>query len=150
MKIGAHYVITEKGEIIKGGIIETANNLISKIFNMQDNIQELAQMEFHSGIICPDFTKIDIHSLNKNFIPSEITTHISLYNNRINNSIFEWMKAIQEKEISLNIADLVRIFSKLDNSIGIKINTKANIVLISNIDFKYLKLKKDSTIKNLI
>ncbi len=150
MKIGAHYIVTKNGEVIKGGVLEINNQLIYNIIEIRNNIRELSQMEFHSGIICPNFTNIDFCSLNKSAIPSEIIQYFSTYNSNIKNSTFELMKFIQEKEPNLNITNLVSLFCELSNSSDISINSKADIVLISNINFEYFKLKKDSTIRNLI
>lgn len=77
-KYGAHYVITGKGDVIKNGIISmNEEGEITEISQPLSNIQEVAGMEFHSGVLVPGFVNAHCH-LELSHLKGKIRQHTGL------------------------------------------------------------------------
>ncbi len=162
-KFAAHYVFPITSAPIKKGIVKTDHTgTIIHLIDPKDNFQEESGLEFHNGIICPDFVAPKAH-----FNLNEFINQFQFLSNLASFSIDELedskktlnlLKNIQQKEPNLELEKLIRVFSLemakangLEKKAGsLEINKRPGLIVISGIDFKNMRLTVNSFLKKLI
>ncbi len=71
-KITANYIYTGNGTPLKNGILVLENNVIVDIINRQDDVQEIANLEFYGGMLVPSFVDAFILLCYPNFSKLDI------------------------------------------------------------------------------
>ncbi len=120
-KFSAHYVFPVSTLPIKNGIVVTDDSgKIVEVINPNNDFKEIAGLEFHNGIICPDFTD------NKMFVSLQKKKGIE-----INSLLSEMCITSSEKG-------------------SIEPGKKPGLLLISGIDYSNMALKENCSLKKLI
>lgn len=162
-KFAAHFVFPITSAPIKKGIVETDNEgRIIQLKNPGKHFQEESRLEFHNGIICPEFV-IPTSLLNyKKFlnqfdIQSEQVSPSTL-DFKSSKTILNLLKRIQQNNESVALEVLIKIFTlemaksnQLENNLGsIEPAKRPGLIVISAIDYKNMKLTENSSLKKLI
>ncbi|MFV0522042.1 MAG: hypothetical protein ACK5MI_06400 [Mangrovibacterium sp.] len=159
MKIAAHFLINEHGKIFKGAVLNVACNKLIGITEMGNQIQELAQMAFYSGVIIPSFPDLSIHwntlEIQKKSpeAPYWLKTMPSCYHRHVYTA---WISNLQASDAHFNLAQAVNIFCvalpkllKLEESAFLP-DYPVEAWLVSGIDYHSFRIKKESKFRKLI
>ncbi|MGV8134645.1 MAG: hypothetical protein AB2L20_05485 [Mangrovibacterium sp.] len=162
-RLAAHFIFPVSGAPIAKGIIEVEHDgTIVNLISPEGELRELAHMEFHNGIICPGF--IDLfreYSENELFecFPKLLKYKGMLPADRTGDrGMLEWIKSIQLSDTGIDLEELFRMFI-LDPATALgkqaKLGTldrgkRPGILLIDRMDYRNLRLSKDSRVKRLI
>lgn len=162
-KFAAHFVFPVSSAPLAKGIVEVdSSGKITQLIVPHRNLEEMAGMEFHNGIICPGFVNLfDEFSLPKFFsLFPELKEYESLFpeHHSGDRGILEWMKAIQLKDAKLSLTHLIRLFTlesakaiDLQNELGsLEPGKQPGLLLIYNMDYQKLQLTENSRLKRLI
>ena len=162
-KFAAHFVFPGNSAPIPKGIVETdTDGTILRLIHPRNDLQELAGMEFHNGILCPAFV-----SLPDPFSPDLFFSYfpeLKVFESFLpdmptgEKRILEWMKAIQLTAGRSSLEQLIRQFTYEPARIGGRLNElgtlapgkRPGLILIYKMDYRNLRLSKDSRLKRLI
>ncbi len=157
MKYAAHYIIDHDGKMYKGGVLELRCKKLHQVIEMGEQIRELQQMVFHSGVIIPQ-----IPNLKSILLANAKQAKPSLYAEHINIAIelniideFEWMKAIWTKKTNITLPRLVSLLcNEIPKTLGIQeskiqINNICQLGLVTGVDYKEMNLQTHSRYKKL-
>ncbi len=162
-RYAAHWLFSGNSSPIKKGIIEVDQlGKICRVIQTKGDLQEMAALEFHNGIICPGFINLFEHYTAKEvftFFP-ELEKFEELFNfpPSTDRELLKWMKAIQGQQKNIELEKLIRIFcfesAKIINkqqTLGtIEPEKQPGLNLIYNMDYQNLKLTENSKLKKLI
>ncbi len=97
-KITANYIYTAVGKPLKNGILVLENNTIVDIIDRQNDVTEIANLEFYGGMLVPAFINIFVLLAYPNFSEKD-------FNNWVKNGILDLPQA-QTKAIQRGINHL--------------------------------------------
>ncbi|MFV0365629.1 MAG: hypothetical protein ACK5JS_03875 [Mangrovibacterium sp.] len=159
MKLAAHYTINEQGKATKGMALEILAQKLVRMIEMGNQIQELAQMEFHSGVLIPAFPNTSAHWAYLLTQKDQINTPpwLQLMPNRQSNSFYlEWILAMQNADDQFCLKDAVKIFcTELTQllhleDIKLQLDTPVSLWLISGVDYHNFRLNTASKLRQLL
>lgn len=162
-KLTAHFLFPGHSSPIKNGIVELEESgKISGITDPGDNFREIASLEFHNGIICPDFVILLRDYTFKEFFSffPELSKYEILVTGKPTNDnrILEWMKAIMEEDKIVTLEYLINIFTiksakiinKQEELGSLEYGKLPGLLLINNMDYSNLRLTSNSKLKKLV
>jgi aminodeoxyfutalosine deaminase len=131
-KIAAHFLFTGNGKPIKNGVLTIdQNGKILEISQPAFDVQEIAGLEFHAGILIPGFVNAHCHlelSHMKSLIPEKTGLHgfVSKISNGRKADDDKIVKAARQEDIRMwyNGINAVGDVSNLDHTFGIKQQSK--------------------------
>lgn len=162
-RIAAHFVFPVSSPPFAKGIIEVdQDGTVVRLIRTEGKLLEMAGMEFHNGILCPAFVDV-FHE----FSPVTLFKHLHQLVDFQSampeitmgyQGILEWMKAIQSANSKVSLENLIRLFSLepakvlgRQNDLGtLDPGKHPGILLIDRMDYRNLRLSRDSRVKRLI
>ncbi len=162
-KFAAHFVFPIISAPIKKGIVETDNEgRIIQLKNPGKQFQEESGLEFHNGIISPEFV-IPTSPFNHEEFLNQFDIRYkqvsaSTLDFQSSKTILNLIKRIQQNNESVALEILIKIFTlemaksnQLENNLGsIEPAKRPGLIVISAIDYKNMKLTEKSSLKKLI
>lgn len=162
-KFAAHFIFPISSPPIKKGIIKTDDT--GKIIQLIDpgkNFQEESGLEFHNGIICPEFVSPSSFFypekfLNQfDFLSGPIPVSISDFQST--KTILDLIKRLQKENESAQLEMLVGVFTfemakfnLLESDLGsIEPDKRPGLLNISGVELKTMRLRQNCTLKKLI
>ena len=163
ISFASHFLFPGHMPPIAKGIVEVDDSgRILKIIDPENKLYEKAGMEFHNGVICPTLIPIFDYLTEDEFFLSfpELSSfkdNLEEYS-KDERGVFEWMKQIQLEDSSFSLEKLIQIFTlksselinKQDELGSIEKGKTPGLSLISQMDYRSLKLNENSRIKKLI
>lgn len=162
MKFAAHYLFRGHGSFLPKAWVEVdANGLVLQVVEPEGELRELAGMEFHSGIICPAFPPLfqqfSLNEILERLPELKAFSSDCPLNTGDTKIIFNWIKAVQLREPSVKLEDLLELFTskaaallQLTESGEIAAGKRPGLVLLTAIDYQDLRLTENSRLKKLI
>ena len=162
-KYAAHWLFSGNSSPIQKGIVEVDRlGKISQVIQPKGDLQEMAALEFHNGIICPGFINLFEHYTATEFFAFfpelEKFEELITFPPSTDQELLKWMKAIHGQQKELKLENLIRIFCFESAKIANKLQTLGTIepgkqpglYLIYNMDYQNLRLTENSKLKKLI
>lgn len=159
MKLAAHYIINEHGKVFKGAALHLVDDKCVDIIEMGLHIHELAQMEFHSGIIIPALPHMEAHI--NTLIELKNTSNCPIWLKfapEIYHKYFyrEWTCALQVNTPNLSLAEIIQIYCTTLPLLlniapcGFSYNSPTKAWLISGVNYPSFIIKSTSRFLELI
>jgi len=113
-KFAANYVLSGKGDFLKNGIVITGNDgNVSEYVDTRGDLDEIAQLSFHNGIMLAGFTflktSVEIHVSETDLPIRSYIFHIIKELNQL--SVPQWIeiaKQVQEQFPSMKIPEIIQ------------------------------------------
>lgn len=156
-KLAANYVLSESGYLLKNGIlIAEDDGSVLEYTDTQGNLQEIAQLTFHNGILLAGFTFIRVRETLQVFDYDQRFLSIFLPELAAKNeiSVINWLEIC--KQVSEQFPDLVitEIFREITQMIcaegGFRKEYTPGIYLLSGADLLVLKLTQNVRLKRIL
>lgn len=156
-KLAANYVLSESGNLLKNGIlIAEDDGSVLEYTDTQGNLQEMAQLTFHNGILLAGFTFIRVRETVQVFDYDQRFLSIFLPELATKNeiSVMNWLEIC--KQVSEQFPDLVitEIFREITQMIcaegGFRKEYTPGVYLLSGTDLLVLKLTKNVKLKRIL
>ena len=153
-RYSAHSVFPVFSKPVTKGVVETENSCIKRIIECNENLREMANMEFYNGIICPSLEPV-FEGIETISLIGKISG-MEHYEKFISSDPFVWMKTVSltcklplEQLLHLFCSKVAEAMGRLE-SCGILFPGKSpGIIVIDNIDFDTMLLTKESLFKRL-
>lgn len=156
-KFAANYVISESGNLLKNGIlIAEDDGSVLEYADTQGNLQEMAQLTFHNGILMAGFTFVRVRETLQVFDYDQRFLSIFLPELAAKNeiSVINWLEIC--KQVSEQFPELVitEIFRETTQMIcaegGFRKEYTPGVYLLSGADLLVLKLTKNVRLKRIL
>lgn len=156
-KLAANYVLSESGDLLKNGIlIAEDDGSVLKYIDTFGNLQEMAQLTFHNGILLAGFTFVRVRETLQVFDYDQRFSSVFLPEIATKNEIPvpNWLEFC--KQVSDSFPDLVitEIFREITQMIcaegGFRKESIPGVYLLTGTDLLVLKLTKNVRLKRIL
>lgn len=156
-KLAANYVLSESGYLLKNGILVAEDDgSVLQYIDTFGNLQEMAQLTFHNGILMVGFTFIRVRETLQVFDYDQRFSSVFLPELATKNeiSVMNWLEIC--KQVSEQFPDLVitEIFREITQMIcaegGFRKEYTLGVYLLSGTDLLVLKLTKNVKLKRIL
>jgi hypothetical protein len=156
-KLAANYVLSESGDLLKNGIlIAEDDGSVLEYTDTQGNLQEMAQLTFHNGILMANFSFVRVHESLPLFEHDErfMSTFLPDLASKGEVSILGWLEIC--KMFSASYSDLIisQVFREVTSTIcgdgGFRKENVPGVYLLTGSDLLVLKLSKNVRLKRIL
>ncbi|MGE5395841.1 MAG: hypothetical protein ACM3P1_13945 [Candidatus Saccharibacteria bacterium] len=152
IKHAAHYLLTDSGLLLKNGIAAADNNGTFRFIATREELIEIEQLIFHSGLMISAFEFIkednlststgtkDLHPL---FYPIINKDHLSI------KEVIELARELQHVFPEMNIPDLLQKIEQVLLSNGFVKKTVPALYLLSGLDLQTLRFTERTKVKKV-
>ena len=156
-KFAANYVIPESGNLLKNGIlIAEDDGSVLEYIDTRGNLQEMAQLTFHNGILMAGFQFVRDRKTLQDFDYDQRFSSIFLPELAAKNeiSLLNWLEIC--KQVSDSFPDLLitEIFREITTMLcaegGFRKEFIPGIYLLTGADLLVLKLTKNVRLKRIL
>lgn len=156
-KLAANYVLSESGNLLKNGIlIAEDDGSVLEYSDTLGNLQEMAQLTFHNGILMAGFTFVRVRETLQVFDYDQRFLSIFLPELATKNeiSVLNWLEIC--KQFSEQFPDLLitEIFREITSMIcaegGFRKEYFPGVYLLTGTDLLVLKLTRNVRLKRIL
>jgi len=151
-KFAANYVISESGSLLKNGILIAGDDgTVSEIIDTKGDLDEMAQLTFHNGILMTNNLFIRKSAINseKNELSQFVSLQIRSFSQLTTFEIIDIAQKTQTEFPELKIAQIIAaIFSILDSSFNK--DRQAGVFLLIHSDLIGMHFKPQSRLKRIL
>lgn len=156
-KFAANYVISDSGELLKNGIVIAEDDgSVLEYIDTDGQLQEIARLEFHNGILLGGFTFVKVRETLPVFdfdsrFSSLILPEISGMNEV---SILKWLDICKKIPVLFPDMIITEIMSGITNILctdgGFRKDNTPGIYLLTGSDLIVLKLTRNCRLKRIL
>lgn len=152
-KFAAHYLLTDSGLLLKNGIAITTNNQTFQFIDTKEELIEIEQMIFHSGLMMGAFEYIKKDDLTSSDDTEQL---LSLFDPILNaeylsfKDVINLARQLQDSFPEMNIPDLLNKIEQVLLSNAFVKKTIPALYLLSGLDLKTLRFTEKTRLKKVV
>lgn len=152
-KFAAHYLFTHSGQLLKNGIALLDNNRTIQFIDTRDELTEIEQLIFHSGLMMGAFEFIKQDDLTNS---NALEPSLALFNPIIKKDHLSFKEVIgltrqlQDSFPDENIPDLLQKIEQVLLSNAFVKKNLAALYLLSGLDMKNLRFTERTKLKKVV
>ena len=156
-KLAANYVVAESGEFLKNGLLIVEDDgTVLEYIDTHGQLEEMAQLVFHNGILIPSFQFKRMHSsvTYSDFDSRLSSSLLAGMEGKQEISLAEWLgtcKKVQEYFPDMPVTEIFRMVTDLFIAEGgFQKEISPGIYLLTGSDLGILKLTPNTRLKRIL